>query len=250
MRVLIIEDEAPAFRRLQKTLEEIDPSIQILEVIDSVQDSVMWLRNHEQPDLVFMDIQLADGLSFDIFDEVEITSPIIFTTAFDEYAIRAFKVNSIDYILKPIDKSLLEQSLKKLSALRAKSDVNISELLRSLNSKPKNYKPRFLVKFHEELLSIDVNDVSGFYTEHGNVYLITNQSKKHSIDYTLDYLEKELDPLYFFRLNRQHIAHVNSIESASVYENGKVFVALKYLNESSIIVSREKSGTFKKWFGA
>ena len=231
-------------------MKEIMPDVQILEVIDTVKDSIAWFDSHVMPDIVFMDIQLADGLSFEIFEEIEISSPIIFTTAFDQYAVKAFEVNSVHYLLKPIDKGLLEKGLKKLSNLRTQPNVDIAELLKSLQDKTKIYKERFLVSFREELLSVSVDDVSCFYTEHGNVYVITDQGKRYPVNYTLDHLEVELNPKQFYRLNRQHIAHIGSITSASVYENGKILIKLKHLKDALIFVSREKSSSFKEWFGS
>jgi DNA-binding LytR/AlgR family response regulator len=249
MKVLIIEDEAPAFRRLQRILEEIEPNIRILEVIDSVEDSVQWFKSHKHPDLIFMDIQLADGISFNIFNEVEISSPIIFTTAYDEYAIRAFKVNSIDYLLKPIDKELLKFSLKKVSKYRPSIEVNIAEILKTIQPESKNYKSRFLVKFRDKLLSIKVKDISSFYTKNGNVYLLTVDNNKYVIDHPLDLLENQLDPKYFLRLNRQHISNVNAIISASNFDNGKILVELTHKTEFPVTVSRDKSKEFKSWMG-
>jgi len=249
MNVLIIEDEAPAFRRLQRVLEEIDPQISILDVLDSVEKSVKWFKNNPHPDLILMDIQLADGVSFNIFKEVEISSPIIFTTAYDEYAIRAFKVNSIDYLLKPIDKELLKFSLKKVSKYSPSIEVNIAEILKRIQPKSNNYKSRFLVKFRDKLLSIKVKSISCFYTENGNVYLLTTDHNKYVIDHSLDLLENQLDPHYFLRLNRQHISNVNSIISATNFDNGKILVELTHKTDLPVTVSRDKSKEFKNWLG-
>jgi DNA-binding LytR/AlgR family response regulator len=247
MNVLIIEDEAPAFRRLQRVLEEIDPTIKILEVIDSVEDSVHWFKSNQHPDLIFMDIQLADGLSFSIFDEIEISSPIIFTTAYDEFAIRAFKVNSIDYLLKPIDKELLKFSLIKASKHIPSMEVNIVEILKTIQPGLKSYKSRFLVKAGDKLLSIKVKDIASFYIQNGNVYLLTEDNHKYIIDHSLDLLETQLDPKYFLRLNRQHISNINAILSATNFDNGKILVELVNKTSPSVVVSREKGRDFKKW---
>lgn len=248
MKVLIIEDEAPAFRRLQRILEEIDPKIEIVEVIDSIEDSVKWFRHHDAPDLIFMDIQLADGLSFNIFNQIELTTPVIFTTAYDEYALKAFRVNSIDYLLKPIEKALLKNSLDKWTALKTVFNDNqdLGEILKSIQPESKTYKSRFLVKVKDQLLAIKVRDIVYFFTENGIVYLKTEKNK-YALDHTLDVIEAQLDPQLFFRLNRQYIANLDAIVSSSAYDKGKIMVELNPKTPTPTIVSREKSGDFKRW---
>lgn len=250
MKTLIIEDEAPAARRLQKLLLEVDPHLEVLEIIDSVEASVKWLRAHQMPELIFMDIQLADGLSFNIFEQVEIQAPIIFTTAYDEYTLQAFKVNSIDYLLKPIEINNLSQSIRKLSQLKNQfggSTPNIEALLKSIQTEKRAYKTRFLVKLGDRLVSVPEKDIAYFWAEQKIVSLITNEQKKYIVDYSLDELENLLDPDYFFRLNRQFLARIQSIQNIHSYFKGKLKVALNPSNEAEVIISRERSSTFKKW---
>ncbi len=251
MKVLIIEDEAPAFRRLQKILEELRPGIEIIDVIDSVEASVKWLKNHNHPDLIFMDIQLSDGISFEIFDHVTITNPVIFTTAFDEYMLRAFKVNSIDYLLKPIKTEDLTLSLQKYEAMKSafseQGGPDITALIQQITLDDKKYKSRFLVKKGERLLSIETTNIAYFQTRNGVVSLVTDTGQKHLVDYTLDELSSQLDPSDFFRANRQYLIHYNMIKEVHRYHKGKLLVEGTLSTEDQILVSEEKSSLFKKW---
>ena len=250
MKTLIIEDEAPAFRRLQRILEEIEEDIEIIDVIDSVEESVKWLKNHQLPDLIFMDIQLADGLSFEIFNEIEINTPVIFTTAYDEYTLKAFKVNSIDYLLKPINKDLLEDSIakyKKLNSGFIDNGVDITSILKQINPEQKRYKSRFLVKVRDQLISIETKNIAYFFTENGLIYAITKSGKKYLIDYTLDELEDSLDPQEFYRLNRQIIAGFDAIATSYQWDKGKLKVELEPKHKEIVLISRDKATDFKKW---
>ena len=251
MKVLIIEDEAPAFRRLQKILEELRPGIEIIDVIDSVEDSVKWLNNHNHPDLIFMDIQLSDGISFEIFDHVAISNPVIFTTAFDEYMLRAFRVNSIDYLLKPIKTEELAQSLQKYETMKAafgtQATPDINALIQQITLDDKKYKSRFLVKRGEKLLSIEAANIAYFQTRNGVVSLVTDGGQKHLVDYTLDELSNVLDPSDFFRANRQYLIHYSMIKEVHRYHKGKLLVEGRLQTDDPILVSEEKSSLFKKW---
>ena len=179
VRVLIIEDEAPAFRRLEKVLLEIDPAIEIVEVLDSVEEAVRWFSEHDQPELVFMDIQISDGLSFQIFDEVEVTSPVVFTTAFDEYLMRAFKVNSIDYLLKPIKREELERALEKHRRLTGSfsGNADLKTLLKQVSRSEKTFRTRFLVKKGEMMLSVKTEDIVCLHLKHGVVHMVTQSAR-------------------------------------------------------------------------
>ena len=251
MKVLIIEDEAPAFRRLQRSLEEIDPDITIVEVIDSVSESVKWLRHHNRPDLIFMDIQLSDGISFEIFEQVEILEPVIFTTAFDEYMLRAFKVNSVDYLLKPIKKEDLQQSLSKFRKLNGKDrdhgSANLAELLREIKLDDRKYKSRFLVKKGDELYSVEADQVACFQTRHGIVHLHTSDGRTYLIDHNLEELTEQLPPDRFFRANRQFIVHYPFIKKVHKYHKGKLLIELTEDPGEQIIVSAERASEFKNW---
>jgi DNA-binding LytR/AlgR family response regulator len=253
MKVLIIEDEAPAFRRIQKILEEIDPAISIIDVIDTVSESVKWFNNHRMPDLIFMDIQLSDGLSFEIFDNVKVSAPVIFTTAFDEYMLRAFKVNSINYILKPIKKEDVAFSLQKYQGLKdAFNDGgrDINELIRGIKLDDKKFKSRYLVKQGDKFLSINTEDIAFFYAHNALVYLKTKEGRSHIMDYNLDELTQQLDPEMFIRANRQFILSFGSIKAVHKYHKGKLLVETFLPTEEPVTISAERVSSFKEWFGA
>lgn len=253
MKVLIIEDEAPAAEKLERYLHKYDPSIEILGVIDNASDAITRLRGGEKPDLIFMDIQLRDGLSFQIFQQVAVRTPVIFTTAFNEFALDAFKVNSIDYVLKPITFTALAASMQKLDAMKAalNSDEHhhrMNAVLNNPNLKTKDYKTRFMVKLGEHIRSITTDQITVLYADGRDVYLVTQQSRKFIIDYTLEALEEVLDPHQFFRPNRTFIININAIRDVLVYSNSRLKVSLAHDFDKEIIVSREKVSEFKEWF--
>lgn len=249
MNVLIIEDEAPAFRRLEKILLEIDPTIEILEVLDSVEDTVKWMKNHEWPDLALMDIQISDGISFQIFDEITVKCPVIFTTAFDEYLLKAFKVNSIDYLLKPIKKEELSDALKKYRSLKASFSgaPDLAELVKHISLTEAQYKSRFLVKQGEKMLAIKTEDIVCFQSKHGIVHIVTKMGQKYLSDFTLDDLSNQLDPKYFYRANRQFIINADFITTVHKHFKGKLLVEVDNFNDEQILVSSEKATAFKQW---
>jgi len=254
MKVVIIEDEAPAFRRLQKVLEEESESIEILEVIDSVEESVKWIRNHELPDLFFMDIQLSDGISFEIFEEVKVDKPVIFTTAFDEYMLRAFKVNSIDYLLKPIKKEDLSKSLEKFHSLKnsfsnTAAQPDLPELLKQIRLDDKKYKTRFLLKQGDKLVAVETKHIAYFHLKHGVVHLVTDENKKYLMDQTLDEIFNLIDPEKFYRANRQFIVSFEAVSVVHRYHKGKLLLELNPKTEEETIVSAEKASDFKGWMG-
>lgn len=254
MTALIIEDEAPAARRLKKLIEEVEPEIAILDVIESVEAAVRWISSNPSPDLYFMDIQLADGVSFEIFQKVKVNAPIIFTTAFDEYALKAFKVNSIDYLLKPVQAHELSQSIHKYKELVGTSKSMdrgeaLQKLLEDYKINKKEYKTRFLVKLGERLIPIDTSDIIYFKSEDKLTFIFSKNGNKNLIEHTLDNLEKMLDPVHFFRLNRQYIAHISSIDTIHNYFNGKLKLFLKNKTKEEVIISRDKAPLFKEWLG-
>ncbi|UII34075.1 LytTR family DNA-binding domain-containing protein [Fulvivirga ulvae] len=253
MKVLIIEDEAPAFRRLQKILEEVQSDIDIVDVLDSVEESIKWFNNHNAPDLIFMDIQLSDGVSFEIFENIKITRPVIFTTAFDEYMLKAFKVNSIDYLLKPIKKEELAQSLQKFHGMRSAfgngEHPDLSELISRIRMDDRKYKARFLARQGEKLVSVETNNIAYFQTRHGVVHLVTQQDKKYLIDQNLDELGNHLDPDRFFRANRQFLINFSTIKTVHKYHKGKLLVELHLPTDEPLTVSSEKAGVFRGWLG-
>jgi DNA-binding LytR/AlgR family response regulator len=253
MKVIIVEDEVPAAEKLERYLQKYDSSIQIVARFDSIHTSVSWLKESQDTiDLIFMDIQLIDGLSFQIFQQVNVHKPVIFTTAFNEFALDAFKVNSIDYLLKPITFTDLSVSLKKLETLRQQflgnndQSERIGQAFSSL--KVKEYKNRFMVKLGEHIRSITTDQITLFYADGRDVYLVTTQNRKFIIDYTLEALEDILDPKNFFRLNRTFILNINAIKDVLVYSNSRLKITLHQEFDKEIIVSREKVGEFKEWF--
>ena len=253
MKVLIIEDEIPAAEKLQRYLTKYDAGITVLKQLTTVKDSVHWLTEHQDSvDLIFMDIQLIDGLSFQIFQQVAIRKPVIFITAFNEFALDAFKVNSIDYLLKPITFSDLAASLQKLENLREQLQWNKekTEQLEQAFATPKtrDYKTRFMVKLGDHIRSITADQICLFYAEGRDVYLVTNQNRKFIIDYTLETLEDLVEPKNFFRINRTYILNINCIKDVIMYSNSRLKITLIQEFDKEIIVSREKVGDFKLWF--
>ncbi|AYB32149.1 LytR/AlgR family response regulator transcription factor [Chryseolinea soli] len=253
MKVLIIEDEIPAAEKLERYLLKYDASTTVAAILDTVESAVAWLRDHQsEVDLIFMDIQLKDGLSFQIFQQVPVKKPVIFTTAFNEFALDAFKVSSIDYLLKPITFTDLSAALKKLESLREQlhQPKDQPERMQALvaNLKTKEYKTRFMVKLGEHIRSITTDQIGLFYADGRDVYLVTTQNRKFIIDYTLESLEDILDPKVFFRLNRTFILNINAIKDVLVYSNSRLKITLVQEFDKEIIVSREKVGDFKEWF--
>ncbi len=253
MNVLIIEDEVPAAEKLERYLKRYDQDIAVLDKLNSVTSSVAWLEKDQQKvDLIFMDIQLLDGKSFEIFDQVKIHRPIIFITAFDEYAIDAFKVNSVDYLLKPITFDDLSTSLEKFDDLKKNLGTShdtgqgVQELLKQLQQK--SYKNRFMVKLGEHIKSITTDRVEFFFAEGRNVYLVTNENRKFIIDFRLEDLEEMLDPKVFFRANRTFILNIDAITDVVVYSNSRLKAIPRLDFDKEIIVSREKVSAFKDWF--
>jgi DNA-binding LytR/AlgR family response regulator len=250
MNVLIIEDEPHAAQRLSKVIVELVPSAKLVATIDSVKNAVAWFKANAKPDLVFMDIQLADGISFDIFEQVDIQSPVIFTTAYDAYALKAFKVNSIDYILKPVDKDDLHAALKKLSALsgdqqgtRALLD-HIGQAMQMLTRK---YKTRFVIKVGEHLKTIEIAAVRFFYSQDKTTFCVTDDNRSLIIDFTLEQLEDMLDPQEFFRINRKYFVRSSAIGDIISYMNSRLKLVLKGSTDNDVIVARERVQEFKEW---
>ena len=247
MRILLIEDEIPAANRLASLLKEILPSAKIIDVLDSIESAVKWFKIHQNPDLIIMDIHLADGNSFMIFEQVDIKSPVIFATAYDEYAIKAFKVNSIDYLLKPIEKAELEIAVHKFNSLSAKNEaIDFKLLINTLKSDRKEYKQRFLVKIADRLVPVNAADVCYFFAEDKLVFLQT-RSNIYQIDFTLDQLEEILDPVLFFRLNRKFLGQAPSINKIFNHLNGKLKIVLDPAHPEDLFVSRERASEFKNW---
>lgn len=254
MNVLIIEDEKPAVEKLELLLNKYDADIEVLGRLSNIKDSVDWLRRNKSTlDLIFMDIQLTDGQSFDIFKSIEIKTPIIFTTAYDEYALEAFKVNSIDYLLKPVKYEQLAKALAKFRTFSenlpsAKPEFDINSLAELMNRDKKKYKTRFMVKMGEHIHSVTSKETVCFYSEGRIVLLFTEAKRKFFVDYTMSDLEELLDPQIFHRVNRSFIVNINAINDVLVYSKTRLKIVLKQEFDKDIIVSREKIKSFKEWF--
>ncbi len=252
MKTLIIEDEQPAAKRLAKLLAEHCPECQILDMIDSVEGAVKWLCNFAAPDLIFMDIQLADGLSFDIFRQTSLTAPVIFTTAFDHYTLQAFKVNSVDYLLKPVDPAELVSAIEKFRRIHRQPESydrsGLEKMLKSMLVQ-QAFKERFLVKSGQHFIHVPVSEVAYFFSEDGMAFVQCTDGKKYIVEYTLDQLESMLDPRLFFRINRQAIVKPEAVRRISTWFNSRLKLELLPVHETNNVVSRERVQDFKRWMG-
>ncbi len=251
MKILLIEDEDPAAKRLQKMLAEIVPDAEVSDNIVSVSSAIKWFEANQLPDLIISDIQLSDGLSFEIFKAVEILCPVIFTTAYDQYAIEAFTVNSIDYLLKPVKKEELSAAIDKYQKIKPATApaIDIQQLLKSFGTAAQEYKKRFVVRYGEHIKTITIEDVAFFYTEDKVNFLTTKEGRRFAIDFNLDALETMLDPKSFFRINRQYIISIGSIAEMFAYSKSRVLVKLNPAAKHETIVSTERSADFKLWLG-
>lgn len=248
MNYLIIEDEQYNAELLKGLVEKTSPRMNLLAILPSIQESVEWLNTHSHPDVIFMDIRLADGLSFEIYNQVTIQSPVIFTTAYDEYALQAFKVYGAAYLLKPILREELEEALEKVDDFRpATSTEDVHGILAMLRSQQKTYKTRFLLHYRDDYKVIPVENIDYAYLEHKSVYFKLSDGSAIAVPYNLEELEEQLDPQFFFRVNRQFILHINSIESIHKYFNDKAKIILKRDRNLEVIVSRIKMPQFKLW---
>lgn len=247
MKVLIIEDEQPAAHKLIRLLEEVDPQVEIIKVIGSVEKAINWLTVNAAPELIFMDIQLEDGISFEIFENVQIKTPVIFTTAYDEYTLKAFKVNSVDYLLKPVSLSDLKAAIEKFNAYhRQKADYDRIESI--INQLQPKVKERFLIKTGEHYRSVPTLSVSCFYILERSTFLLTDRGKNYPVDYSLDKIEQMVDPGLFFRVNRNYIVNYIAIRDIIAYSSSRLKLILdNRQEEEDILVSRERVAEFKKW---
>jgi two-component system response regulator LytT len=247
-KVIIIEDEKPAARRLQRMLSRLN--IETETMLHSVAEAVNWFNSNDHPDLIFLDIQLSDGISFEIFEKVEINSAVIFTTAYDEYALKAFKLNSVDYLLKPIDEEELANSVVKFKENYFKNspqiDFNAFRKILETGNKP-HYKTRFTIQVGQHLKIIPTNEICCFYSENKASYLTTISGRNYPVDVSLENLEKELTPEKFFRINRKSIVNIDCIEDIISYTNSRLEVKVKAFGEFQLIVSRERVRDFKNW---
>lgn len=249
MKTIIIEDEKPSARRLQRMLANLDIETEVM--LHSVEESIKWFQNNEHPNLIFLDIQLSDGLSFEIFETLDIKSSVIFTTAYDEYALQAFKLNSIDYLLKPIDETDLRKAVSKFKErVRVKQSVSLDfEDIKKLLVNPieRDYKKRFSVKVGQHIKLINIDEVECFYSENKGTYAFTNEGRNYLLDLTLEQIEAELEPQTFFRVNRKFFININAIKDIISYTNSRLQIKLNKFDEFDIIVARERVKDFKDW---
>jgi len=248
MKILIIEDEQPAAKRLIRLITELRSDAEIVRSIDSVEESVEFFESNQKVDLVFMDIQLADGLSFDIFSKCAVSEPVIFTTAYDHYAVKAFKVNSIDYLLKPVEIDELKNSLLKYDSIYARKDaIDYSAIMKVINEKKEPYKKRFLVKTAGRLTFVSVEDVAYFFSDDGNSFLVTKKNDRFLLENILEEIESQLDPDDFFRINRKMMVSLSCIEKIEPHFNNRFLLQLHPNFNEEVIVSRQRSAEFRKW---
>ena len=250
MNILIIEDEKPAARLLQRKVEKL--GLQVNTMLHSVEESIAWFEKNQHPDLIFLDIQLSDGLSFEIFEQIDIKSAVIFTTAYDEYALRAFKLNSIDYLLKPIDEEDLEVAINKFKARNQAQNISLDfEAIKRMLVNPveKEYKKRFSVKIGQQLKVISIDEVECFYSENKGTYIHTLDNRDYLIDSTLEVVETEINPKDFYRVSRKFIVLLKAVKEIQVYSNSRLKIILPTYKDDEVIVARERVGDFKEWIG-
>ncbi|HEX7753830.1 MAG TPA: LytTR family DNA-binding domain-containing protein [Niabella sp.] len=254
MQVLIIEDELLLARQLKKMLMEIDPAIVVSAITHSVEESVQLLKQRPSPDLILMDVELADGQSFEIFQQVPVTAPVIFTTAYDEFALKAFKLNSIDYLLKPVNQEELKTAIYKFRNTQYQTGIaenmeTLFEEIQKLQQQASGYRERFLVKYGAKMISVDVTTIAYIFSEGGLSYLRTDQGQKFILDYTLDELERMLSPRHFFRANRKYILNSRSVVAVRSWFNQKLIAEIKPAVDENVVISRERAPLFRTWLG-
>jgi DNA-binding LytR/AlgR family response regulator len=251
MNIIIIEDEKPAARLLERKIQKLGYSI--ITLLHSVEESLLWFQNNSHPDLIFLDIQLSDGLSFEIFEQIDIKSAVIFTTAYDEYALRAFKLNSIDYLLKPIDEEELATAISKFAnqfQVNSVSNLDFEAIKRMLvNPISKEYRKRFSVKIGQQIKVIDIAEIECLYSENKGTYIHTLDNRDYLIDSSLEVVEAELNPNDFFRISRKYIIPLQSVREIQLYSNSRLKISLPTYKADEVIVARERVSDFKEWLG-
>ena len=257
MKILIVEDEELAVKKIQKTLASIDPDAEIAGITHSISSTIDWLESNPSPDLILMDIELSDGQSFEIFSRTKVKSAVVFTTSYDEFALKAFKVNSIDYLLKPVQKEDLEAALNKFRNMKEvyaggkDENLNMETIMKQLQQKLhiREFRKRFLVKHAQKLVSIEVEEIAYFFSDGRLNFFKTYDNKKYVLDYTMDELEDMLDPDRYFRISRSFYIAIDSVEQIHEYFGNRLLLHLKPPVEKDAVVSREKVADFKKWMG-
>jgi DNA-binding LytR/AlgR family response regulator len=252
MNIIILEDEELAARRLEAMIKQFDPSINIMAKIESVEEAIQWFKTNPEPDLIFLDIHLEDDLSFAIFDKVEVKSPIIFTTAFDEYAIKAFKLKSIDYLLKPISQDDLNKAILKYQDWNKVNSplVDMQSLFELINKKVPTYKNRFSITIGTKIKSFDISEIAYFYSQSSITFMVTNDNMEYPLDYSLDYLISLIDPMQFFRINRQYLVKMKSIANVHVFPKSHLKIDLIPARKEEVYVSIDKVTKFKDWLNS
>lgn len=249
MKVLVVEDEPLAAEKIIGYINELIPEAAAEGPITNIEEGIHWFENHDEPDVIISDIMLADGLCFEIYKSIHIKCPVIFTTAYDEYAIRAFEVNSVDYLLKPISKDKLEASLKKITALPGKTqeDIDFNKLAELLRQTSKTYKSRFLVKIGQKIKAVPTNKIAYFFTQDKLSFIVSHQGEKFPVDYSLEEIDAMVDPDYFFRINRKYVVHIEAVKEIHPYFKGRLKLNLKPDVDEDIVISSEKTPSFKAW---
>ena len=248
MNVLIIEDEERAANRLEQLLIGCEQNINVIAKIESIENAVNYLSKNNNIELIFSDIQLEDGLSFEIFEQAQVKCPIIFTTAFDQYAIQAFQTNGVDYLLKPVDEKRLQQSLDKVKNLSSNVSIdNILALANSAISQPRKFKTRFMIKVGERIKSIGVDEVSLFFSQDNATFILTTDKRKYVVDFSLDHIEELIDPELFYRVSRKYIVSINACNDIIAWSNSRLKIQVDQFEDDMIVVARDRVGDFKKW---
>ncbi len=247
IRALIIEDEQPAINRLQKLLSDAAPDIQVTDHCDSIESSVKWLRQNPHPELIFLDIQLADGLSFEIFKMIKTDSFVIVTTAYDEYAIKAFELKSIDYLLKPINKDHLARAIEKYRQMKGTLQFDVNELLKWMDQKKSDYKSRFVINVGNKIRTVEASDIAYFCSLEKNTFLSSKEGKTYPVDFSLDHLETLLNPEEFFRVNRQFLVNFKAILAIKILSKSRIRLELSPGSETEVFVSNARASEFRKW---
>ena len=248
MKILIIEDESRAANHLVRELKKVAPQVEVLDKLESVEESVEWLTQNPAPDLIFSDIQLADGLSFEIYAQVELSCPIIFTTAYDQYAIEAFRTNGVDYLLKPVAADRIQEALDKVSRLKPQVSLHdLAQLMQQSRSPKKKFKSRFLIKVGDEIKSIPTANARAFFSLAKATYLFTDAGRRYVLDYSMDQVEEQLDPTEWFRINRKYIIRFQSWSNIYAWTNSRMKLVLPGIDDQEIIVARDRVPAFKEW---
>jgi len=253
LKVLIIEDEIPAQRLLKETLQEINSETEVVDCLNSIKSAVEWFQNNPHPEIVLLDIQLSDGLSFEIFKQMKIESMIIFTTAYDEYAMQAFKVNSLDYLLKPIEKDELQVAFEKYYQYNKQfiqeknSNIDFSALASLIKNEKSEYRKRFLIQSNESFFHLPIEQIAFFYSMQGITFAVTFEKREYPINFSLENLKEQLNPEYYFKINRQIIINIEGIKRVHTYFNGKLKLETKPEHSEEIIVGKDKAASFKRW---